>query len=84
MSAETNINLFLTGEIPRSTLFETLRQLERENAELRKLVEQKDAALKQALVYAEAHANRTGDKHAKKDVGAIRAALEAAERGGGL
>lgn len=81
MSAETNINLFLTGEIPRSTLFETLRQLERENAELRKLVEQKDAALKQALVYAEAHANRTGDKHAKKDVGAIRAALEAAERG---
>ena len=40
MSAETDINLFLTGEIPRSKLFETLRQLERENAELRKLVEQ--------------------------------------------
>ena len=56
-------------------------KIERENAKLRKLVEQKDAALKQALVYAEAHANRTGDKHAKKDVGAIRAALEAAERG---
>ena len=35
MSAENVINLFSTGEIPRSKLFETLRQLERENVELK-------------------------------------------------
>ena len=40
MSAENVINLFSTGEIPRSKLFETLRQLGRENAELKTRVDE--------------------------------------------
>ena len=82
MSAETNINLFLTGEIPRSTLFETLRQLERENAELRKLLTWLLSGPKCTCKDHDCRwqQNQCACGYDKK----MRAALEATERGGGL
>lgn len=67
------------GHRMTETAADYIDQLERENADMKRLIEQKDEALKQGLIYAEAHANRAGDKHARKDVVLIKSALEAAE-----